>query len=171
MKRVCSFLLGLAVASPAFAGDEGGSAAAPTGLTATDPELGVTATAPDGWEVERQNDERASFAFRNEDHSQIEVIGNDLLTADVSAAFFRQFHELLQGSSFSSVGQEDKTIGDLAGTETIYRFDHTNATLKVAVFQFVRDTKAWLVVLYAQDDAFDSHVDEFRATIAGLTFQ
>ena len=160
MKKLVFSLFVLLVAAPAWAQS-----------TLTNAQHNVTLTVPTGWESDSQNDERAAFNLRHTDHSQIEVIGNDLLTAEVSTVFFRHFHETLQASQFMAAGQEDKTVGDVSGTETVYRFDHSNATLKVAVFQFVRGTTAWLVILYSQEDVFDAHVAEFRSVISGLAFQ
>ena len=134
-----------------------------------DDDFGVSVAVPNGWEVVVEDD-RAVFNFRHEDHSQIEVIGNELLTPDVADVFFTHFHDTLQSSDFMQVGREDKQIGEFSGTETIYRFEHTGVALKVSVFQFVRDTTAWLAVGYMQEEVFDAHATEFRGVISGLTF-
>lgn len=146
------------VAAPAFAQD-----------TVSAEEFGVTVAVPTGWEVVEEDD-RAVFNFRHEDHSQIEVIGNQLMTADVADVFFTHFHDTLQSSDFVQVGREDKQIGEFSGTETIYTFEHTGVSLKVSVFQFVRDTTAWLAVGYMQAEVFDAHSEEFRGVVSGLTF-
>lgn len=158
MKKLGIVFALLLLAAPAFAQE-----------TVNDDEFGVTVAVPEGWEVVDEDD-RAVFNFRHEDHSQIEVIGNELMTADVADVFFTHFHDTLQSSDFTQVGREDKQIGDVSGTETIYRFEHTGVALKVAVFQFVRDTTAWLAVGYMQEEVFDAHAEDFRGVVSGLAF-
>ena len=101
---------------------------------------------------------------------QIEVIGTRLMTTDVADVFFETFHETLQNSEFGQIGREDKTIGAFSGTETLYEFTHSGVTLKVAVFQFVNDTVAWITVAYIQADAFDEQVGAYQEVIGSLTF-
>lgn len=144
-------------------------ALAQAGQTVSDDTFNVTATVPDGWEVVTEED-RAVFNFRNEDHSQIEIIGNELIDVDAAGDFFNHFHETLQSSDFTRVGQEDKTYGEFAGSETIYRFEHSGIALKVAVFQFVREETAWLVVAYMQEEVFDTRAEEFRGVVGNLAF-
>ena len=135
----------------------------------TDEEFGVTATVPATWQLVEDED-RAVFNLKHEDHSQIEIIGNELMTPDVGEVFFTHFHDTLQSSDFVQVGREDKQIGEFSGSETIYRFEHSGVTLKVTVFQFIRDTTAWIAVGYMQEDVFDAHAPEFRALVESLTF-
>lgn len=136
---------------------------------ATDEEFGVTVTVPASWQLVDDED-RAVFNVKHEDHSQIEVIGNELMTPDVAEVFFTHFHDTLQSSDFVQVGREDKQIGEFSGSETIYRFEHSGVTLKVTVFQFIRDTTAWIAVGYMQEDVFDAHAAEFRGLVESLTF-
>lgn len=133
--------------------------------TVTDEELGVSTTLPDTW-TQVEGNERAVFNFKHEEsHSQIEVIRTELMTADVADVFFETFHETLTGSDFTVSGTEDKTYGEYAGTETIYEFTHSGVTLKVAVFQFVQETTAWLVVSYIQGDVFDSFSPAYQSVV------
>jgi len=158
MKKFGFALAVLLLASPAFAQE-----------TLTDEEFGATITVPTGWETVAEDD-RSAFNFKHEDHSQIEVIGNELMTADVSDVFFTHFHDTLQSSDFQQVGREDKSYGDYTGTETIYRFEHSGVALKVAVFEFVRESTIWLAVGYMQEEVFDTHAEEFRGVVSSLAF-
>ena len=135
----------------------------------TDEEFGVSITVPASWQLVEDED-RAVFNLKHEDHSQIEVIGNELMTADVGDVFFTHFHDTLQSSDFVQVGREDKQIGEFSGAETIYRFEHGGVTLKVTVFQFVRDTTAWIAVGYMEEGVYDAHATEFRSLVESLAF-
>ncbi len=139
--------------------------------TETNEEYGITATVPDDWDVADGND-RAVFNFLHaESHSQIEVIGTRLMTADVADVFFETFHETLEGSQFEIFETEDKSIGDFSGTETIYEFDSSGVRLKIAVFQFVNDTVAWITVTYIQNDIFEEQIGAYREVIGSLSFE
>lgn len=163
MKHLALPLLAIALlfASPALAQDD---------TRVEDETFNVSAPVPEGWESNEDN-ERATFNFLEEQsNSQIEVIGTELVTADVADVFFDTFHDTLTSAEFLERGREDKTIGAFSGTETIYAFTHTGVTLKVAVFQFVRNTTAWLVVGYMQEDVFDEQSASYAEVISGLTF-
>ncbi len=163
MKKFGFALALLLVSSIALAQDGQG------GATVSDDTFGVSVVVPAGWEVIEEED-RAVFNFRNDDHSQIEIIGNELMTADVASVFFNHFHDTLQSSDFMQVGREDKSYGDFQGSETVYRFEHSGIALKVVVFQFVRDTTAWLSVGYMQEEVFDARAADFRSVVSGLSF-
>lgn len=164
MKKL-GFALALLLAAPALAQTPDEPAA-----VASNEEFGVTVGVPTGWEA-MDEDDRAVFNLRHAtDHSHIEVIGNELMTPDVAPVFFSHFHDTLQSSDFMQVGREDKSYGDVSGSETVYRFEHTGTALKVVVFQFVRDTTAWLAVGYIHEDNFDARAADFRTLVGGLTF-
>ncbi len=136
--------------------------------TLTNDELGATVTAPEGW-TQFEANERVTFGFKHEEsHSQIEVIAQPLMTADVADVFFNTFHTTLASSGFQQTGREDRSYGTHSGAETIYSFSHSGVTLKVAVFQFVNQSTAWLVVTYIQGDVFDTYRPAYEATISGL---
>jgi hypothetical protein len=159
---VASLFVALLLAGPA--------AHAQDGNVVSNDTFNVTSPVPEGWTVNEEN-ERATFNFEHEaSSSQIEVIGTELVTADVADVFFNTFHDTLTSAEFLQRGREDKQVGAYSGTETIYSFTHSGVTLKVVVFQFVRDTTAWLAVGYMQEDVFDEHAESYRAVLAGLTF-
>ncbi|MFT5992490.1 MAG: hypothetical protein ACI82G_001488, partial [Bradymonadia bacterium] len=47
---------------------------------------------------------------------------------------------------------------------------HSSVTLKLAVFQFVRESNAYLVVAYVQEDFFDDQAEQYRNVITSLVF-
>jgi hypothetical protein len=145
------------------------SAPALAQTVATDETFNVTITAPDGW-AESETEERVVFAFRHEDHSQIEVLGVELMTPEVADVFFTFFHDTLQSSDFMQVGREDKAYGERNGTETVYRFEHSGVALKVVTFQFANDTTAWIFVGYMQEELFDGRVADFQAAVESFAF-
>jgi hypothetical protein len=137
----------------------------------TNEAFNITAQLPESW-TQLDGADRAVFNFKHdESHSQIEIIGTQLLTPDVASVFFDTFHSTLTSSEFVQSGREQKTYGDYTGTETIYAFTHSGVTLKVAVFEFVRETTAWLVVGYIQEDRFDQYAPTYQTVIQGLSFQ
>lgn len=161
MKKHLGLLLMLMLAAPA--------ADAQTN-TLNNTEFGVSLDVPAGWEPTDSTD-RAVFALRaTEGQGQIEVIGTPLMTADVADVFFSTFHETLSGSDFVKAGAEDKTYASVAGKETIYQFSHTGTTIKIVVFQFVREETAWLVVGYLPEADFDRQVASVQAAIGALKF-
>lgn len=147
----------LAISVPAFAQ-----------TVRTNNDLGASVTVPDGWTEFEAND-RVTFGFKHEEsHSQIEIIAQPLMTADVADVFFNTFHTTLTSSGFQQLGRENRSYGAHAGSETIYSFTHSGVTLKVAVFQFVNQSTAWIVVTYIQGDVFDTYRPAYEATISSL---
>jgi hypothetical protein len=133
-------------------------------------EFGVTITPPSKWEVSQGNDKAvANFKHRGS-QSQIEVVGTKLMTADVADVFFSTFHKTLTESNFEQVKQEESVVGTVRGTETTYRFSHSGVTLEIVVFQFLRESTAWLVVGYMQDVEKEKYVDDFRSVISNMKF-
>lgn len=147
----------VALASPAFAQN-----------VRTNNDLGASVTSPEGWTEFEAND-RVTFGFKHEEsHSQIEVIAQPLMTPDVADVFFNTFHTTLTSSGFQQSGRENRSYGAHSGTETIYNFSHSGVTLKVAVFQFVNQSNAWIVVTYIQGDVFDTYRPAYEGVISGL---
>ena len=94
-------------------------------------DLKVAIDRPAGWSDADGND-RAVFMFKKDGgHSQIEVIATQLMTSDVAGVFFDTFHETLGASEFTRAGREEKKIGNLSGTETVYGFAHAGVAMKV----------------------------------------
>jgi hypothetical protein len=136
----------------------------------TNEEFNLTATMPAGWEVVEGN-ERAVFNFKETGaFSQLEIIGTTLLTPEAATVFFDTFHRTLTEQEFAQTGAQDTTYGTLAGKETVYTFTHDNVTLKVVVFQFVRENTAWLTVGYMQESVFDQQLPTFQAVVQTLSF-
>lgn len=145
-----------------------GSAAAEEQLTSE--EFGVTITMPTGWETVDGND-RALFNFRDgATFSQVEVIRVELVTEEVAPTFFQTFHETLVGSEFVESGTQEATYGDISGSQKLYTFEHANVSLNVTVFQFTRDTVAWLVIGYMQQAVADEQTLVFSSVVESLTF-
>jgi hypothetical protein len=137
--------------------------------TVSNAEFNASAEIPAGWQQGESND-RAAFFFRHEEsHSQIEVIATELMTPEVADTFFETFHETLTSSEFSVIGSEPRTIGAHSGLETIYSFTHSGVTLKVAVFQFVQDSNAWLIVGYMPADEYDAHAPAYQSVVASIS--
>lgn len=138
--------------------------------TVEDEELGVTVVAPDAWEI-NSDDAKAVANFKHSgSQSQIQVIGTQLMTAEVADTFFDTFHKTLTESNFEEVGQEETTVGDYEGTQIDYAFTHSGVTLEVVVFEFVRDQTAWLVIGYMQDEEREEHEETYRSVIENLEF-
>lgn len=137
--------------------------------TLEDADLNVQIDMPADWSVVEGND-RAVFNFKHEEsHSQIEIIATELLTQDVADVFFETFHETLTTSDFTQSGREEgKAYGTHSGTETIYEFTHSGVTLKIAVYQFVTESTAWLVVAYVQADNFDEYMSTYAQVVESL---
>ncbi|TVR03235.1 MAG: hypothetical protein EA398_05630 [Deltaproteobacteria bacterium] len=110
--------------------------------------LNTQVTQPDGWNTATGSD-RTTFTFRHpESQSQIEIIGTQLITADVADIFFGTFHETVRGAEFLNPQESERSYGSRTGTETIYAFSHSGVELRITVFQFVENDIAWLVVSY-----------------------
>lgn len=134
-------------------------------------DLKVSIERPNGWSDADGND-RAVFMFKRDDgHSQLEVIATQLMTSDVAGVFFDTFHETLGASEFTRAGREEKKIGNLTGTETVYGFAHAGVNMKVYVFQFVKDTSAYVVVSYMEADKADALIADYQAAISSLKFE
>ena len=132
--------------------------------------FGVEITPPAKWEVTEGNEKAvANFKHRGS-QSQIEVVGTKLMTEDVSDVFFETFHKTLSESNFKKLGQEKATIGAVEGTQTNYQFKHSGVTLEVVVFEFLKDSTAWLVVGYMQDVEKDKYIDDFKKVVKSMTF-
>ncbi|MBA2663271.1 MAG: hypothetical protein H0U74_13370 [Bradymonadaceae bacterium] len=134
-------------------------------------EFGVTITPPAKWEVTQGNEKAvANFKHRGS-QSQIEVVGTKLMAQDVSDVFFSTFHKTLTESNFEQVKQEEATIGSQKGTETTYKFTHSGVTLEVVIFQFLRESTAWLVVGYMQDVEKEKYVEDFKSVVKNMKFK
>lgn len=139
--------------------------------TVKNEDLKVSMDRPAGWSNADGND-RAVFMFKRDGgHSQFEVIATQLMTSDVAGVFFDTFHETLGASDFTRAGREEKKIGNLSGTETVYTFAHAGVNLKVYVFQFVKDTSAYVVVSYMEADKADTLLADYQAAISSLKFE
>lgn len=134
-------------------------------------EFGVTIVPPSKWEVTQGNDKAVANFKHRASQSQIEVVGTKLMAADVADVFFSTFHKTLTESNFEQVNQTETTIGAIKGTETTYRFTHSGVTLEVVIFQFLRDSTAWLVVGYMQDVEKDKYVDDFKSVVQNMKFK
>lgn len=155
----------LLAASTAVAQDDGD----------TDPieneEFGVTISPPSGWETTEGND-KAVASFKHEgSQSQIEVVGTKLMTSDVADVFFETFHKTLEESNFEKLEEEEVTIGDREGLQTIYEFTHSGVTLEVVIFEFTVDDSAWLTVGYMQDTEREDYMEDFESVVENMEFE
>lgn len=155
------FLVTLLMASTAYAQD-----AQPI----ENEEFGVTITPPAKWEVAQGNDKAVASFQHKGSQSQIEVVGTKLMTPDVADVFFKTFHKTLKESNFEQQTQETATIGGVEGQQTTYKFTHSGVTLNVVVFQFVRDSSAWLTVGYMQDAEAEKYMKDFTSVIENMKF-
>ncbi len=134
-------------------------------------EFGVTITPPAKWEVTQGNDKAvANFKHRGS-QSQIEVVGTKLMTPDVADVFFKTFHKTLKESNFEELKSEEATIGGNKGTQTSYKFTHSGVTLEVVIFQFMRESTAWLVVGYMQDVDKEKYLPDFNSVVENMKFK
>lgn len=130
--------------------------------------LNASVTQPAGWSAVDGSD-RTTFNFRHPDsQSQIEVIGTQLITADVAEVFFNTFHETVRGAEFLNPRQEERTYGRRTGTQTTYQFTHSGVELRILVFQFVENDVAWLVVGYLPVDSVEEQTPVFGEVVASL---
>jgi hypothetical protein len=134
-------------------------------------EFGVTITPPAKWEVTPGNDKAVASFKHKGSQSQIEVVGTKLMTPDVADVFFNTFHKTLTESNFEQSSQEETDIGDLSGTQTVYKFTHSGVTLEVVIFQFVRESSAWLAVGYMQDSEKDEYIGDFQSVVENMAFK
>ncbi|MBN1946079.1 MAG: hypothetical protein JW797_10405 [Bradymonadales bacterium] len=134
-------------------------------------QFGVGITLPEGWS-EVEGNERAIFNFKHEEsQSQIEIIATQLMSTDVANVFYDTFHETLEQSNFERQNVASETIGAYTGTLTHYLFAYAGVQLKIVVFQFTRESTAYLVVGYIKADEFDALFPGFQAAVSNLTFQ
>ena len=132
--------------------------------------FGVEISPPAKWEVTEGNEKAvANFKHRGS-QSQIEVVGTKLMTENVSDVFFETFHKTLKESNFEQLSQEEATIGGHEGMQTSYKFEHSGVTLEVVVFEFLRDSTAWLVVGYMQDVEKDKYIGDFESVVKNMKF-
>ena len=158
---VSVLLVGLFLSTTAFAQDS---------EPVKNKKFGVEITPPAKWEVTEGNEKAvANFKHRGS-QSQIEVVGTKLMTENVSDVFFETFHKTLSESNFKKLSQEEATIGEVKGTKTNYQFKHSGVTLEVVVFQFLKDSTAWLTVGYMQDVEKDKYIDDFKSVITSMKF-
>jgi hypothetical protein len=134
-------------------------------------EHGVTIQPPKDWEETRGNEKAVAVFTHPSTQSQIEVVPTKLMTADVADVFFSTFHKTLTESNFTGSASEDKTYGTVSGKLYTYSFSHSGVNLEVRVFQFVKDTTAWLIVGYMQKEESADVLPAFEGTIEKLTFK
>lgn len=161
--RIITLSLLALLVSPALFAQEGGK-------TVTDEQFGVEISPPAKWEVAQGSDKSVANFKHNGSQSQIEVVGTKLMTEDVSDVFFDTFHKTLAESDFKKIDQSSATVGGHEGTKTTYEFKHSDVTLNVVVFEFLRDSTAWLVVGYMQDVEAEKYVSDFNAVIESMKF-
>jgi len=132
--------------------------------------FGVEIEPPAKWEVTEGNEKAvANFKHRGS-QSQIEVVGTKLMTENVSDVFFETFHKTLKESNFEQLSQKEAEIGQYSGMQTNYKFEHSGVTLEVVVFEFLRESTAWLAVGYMQDVEKDKYIGDFKEVVKNMTF-
>ncbi len=146
------------------------SAVAVAGEPVADEEFGVQIPPPDAWEVDADDDKAVANFKHPDSQSQIQVIGTQLMSEEVSDVFFGTFHDTLVESNFEEVGSEDASFGDFEGKKTTYEFSHSGVTLEVTVFEFLRDDTAWLAIGYMQDEHADEHIADYEAVVENISF-
>jgi hypothetical protein len=134
-------------------------------------EFGVTITPPAKWEVTQGNDKAVANFKHVGSQSQIEVVGTKLMTPDVADVFFKTFHKTLKESDFEETKSEEVTIGEMKGKQTSYTFKHSGVTLEVVIFEFLKDSTAWLVVGYMQDVDKDKYIADYKSVIETMKFK
>ncbi len=131
----------------------------------------VEVAKPKNWEQSTGNEKAVAIFTDPKTQSQIEVVPTKLMTPDVSDVFFETFHKTLTESNFNKDGEtKQQKIGDYEGKLTAYNFSHSGVTLRVHVFSFVRESTAWLVVGYMQDNVQKDIEPQFRWTIENMKF-
>ena len=133
-------------------------------------QFGVKITAPDKWEVASGNDKAVANFKHKASQSQIEVVGTKLMTPDVADVFFKTFHKTLTESNFKQTSQEETTVAGIEGTKSTYDFTHSGVKLEVSIFQFTKESNAWLVVGYFQDAEKDKYSKDFTSVIETMEF-
>ncbi len=138
----------------------------------TNEEYGVTIPMPkDGWEETRGNEKAVAVFTHASTQSQIEIVPTKLMTADVADVFFSTFHKTLTESNFSETTSAEETLGAVTGKHYTYNFSHSGIELEVHVFQFVKDTTAWLMVGYMEKSEAATILPAFKGTIEKMTFK
>jgi hypothetical protein len=161
--RIITLLLLALLVSPALYAQEGGE-------TVTNEQYGVEVAPPAKWKVVEGSDKAVANFKHSGSQSQIEVVGTRLRTKDVSDVFFETFHKTLAESDFKKIDETSATIGGHEGSKTTYEFKHSDVTLNVVVFEFLRDSTAWLVVGYMQDVEADKYMGDFNAVVESMKF-
>lgn len=138
----------------------------------TNEEFGVEIQKPKDWQSFAGNEKAVAVFQHPVTQSQIEIVPTKLMTPDVADVFFSTFHKTLTESSFEQEEQKKEKIGDYEGTTTTYKFTHAGVTLQVMVFQFVRESTAWIVVGYLQSQSPDIAKlrEGYRWTIQKIDF-
>lgn len=162
VRILTTLLICLLVSTAAFAQDQ---------KPVENEEFGVTVTPPAKWEVTQGNDKAVANFKHVGSQSQIEVVGTKLMTPDVADVFFKTFHKTLKESDFEETKSEEVTIGDAKGTQTTYSFKHSGVTLEVIIFQFLRESTAWLVVGYMQDVDKEKYTADYKSVIETMKFK
>lgn len=133
-------------------------------------EFGITIQTPDDWDVEEDDKAVANFKHPGSE-SQIQVIGTQLMSEDVSDVFFDTFHDTLEESDFEETEREEgKEIGDREGTSTIYEFEHADVTLEIRVFEFLVGDTAWLAIGYMEVDEGEEHAEDYESVVGTIAF-
>lgn len=162
-QSLAMLLVALLLASPAMAQDS---------RPVENDEFGVSITPPAKWEVTPGNDKAVASFKHKGSQSQIEVVGTKLMTPDVADVFFDTFHKTLTESNFEAIGSpEDTKLGEASGKLTRYKFTHSGVTLEIVVFQFLRDSTAWLAVGYMQDTEAKDYMDDFKSVVQNMKFK
>lgn len=146
------------------------AAYAQEGESVTSEEFNVEITPPAKWEATQGNDKAVANFKHSGSQSQIEVVATKLMTKNVAEVFFETFHKTLTESDFKKVSQAENSIGELDGTQTTYKFEHSGVTLEVVIFEFLRQDTAWLVVGYMQDVEKDKYVEDFKQVVENMKF-
>ena len=136
-----------------------------------DDEFGFTVTAPDAWEVDTDDDKSVASFKHPGSQSQIQVIGTQLMNAEVSDVFFDTFHTTLSEQNFEVAEEEETTIGEIEGLFTTYEYTHNDVTLDVTVFEFLRDDTAWLAIGYMHDEQREEHQQDYESVVENLSFE
>jgi hypothetical protein len=162
--RATAFLtMTLFLAAPVFAQDDN---------KVINEEYGVEIERPKDWKISAGNEKAVAVFQHPSTQSQIEIVPTKLMTPDVANVFFDTFHKTLAESSFEKESEKDEKIGNFEGKSTTYKFTHAGVTLEVHIFQFVRESTAWLAVGYlqAQSNEIEKLRKSYRKTIEKTGF-
>ena len=167
--RACLLLLLLlGLAMPAMAQDNKGGREP---FTST--RLGISGTAPSGWEIAdslRNTKTIASFTHPAS-KTQIEIVGTQLINKDIAQVFFNTVHDTLKGSDFQEITPPTPaTIAELQGKQSEYAYEYTGMTLRIVVFSFVKNDAAYLVIGYFKSEERDAFYESIVETISSFNF-